>query len=125
MGNALADAVVDSDKCPIRLKRQLDSTRQQLSVRKKWADKIAGKVRQCFKVLTRHEQIVTGKNRPVIEKGDRRFVFKNYGCRHFAPNNSTENAVLTHSNSACRRNQPQPDEVIGLADLKLHQTQAG
>jgi hypothetical protein len=97
MRNALADAIVNADKRSLCFNRPLNRARQQLSVCEKWTYQGGRQVRERFKVIPGNQQTMTGENRAMIEKRDRRLVREHDGRGNVARNDSAENATLFHS----------------------------
>ena len=76
MRHALADAIVHRHKRPVGFHRRFDGAREELGSFEKRPDQIFGQIGQSFVVDFRNQQTVPGKDGPMIEKGERDFVFE-------------------------------------------------
>ena len=69
--NTLADTIVDRHKRSFRLHALLYCLCQQLHIAEKRSAQIRGKVRQCFEMLLRDQQNVTGEQWTIVQKRKR------------------------------------------------------
>ncbi len=77
MGNALAHAVINSDKRPIGPQALFDGPFQQLRILEQESDQVSGKIRERLEMLLRHEEAVSGEKRSAIQESQGDVIFKN------------------------------------------------
>ena len=76
MRHALADTIVDSHKCSVRLQSRFNRAREKLSVPEERRNQIIREIGESFVVMFRNQQAVAGKHWTVIEKSQRHVIFK-------------------------------------------------
>jgi hypothetical protein len=92
MWDALADAVIHRNESSVRFHGGFNRARQELYVFEVRFNLIEGQISQGFAVFLWNYQAMTGKNRTMIKKSDRVFVFKDNPGRDFTADNFTEQA---------------------------------
>jgi hypothetical protein len=83
MRHTLANAIVHRHKRPVGFHCGFDSAREELGPSEKRSNQIFGQIGQGFVVDFRNQQAMPRKNRPMIEKDERDFVFEYQARRHF------------------------------------------
>ena len=94
MRHALADAIVNRYKRPVRIHRRLDGEREKLGILKERRDQLLGQITQGFVVLFRNQEAMAGKNGTMIEKGQRCLIFKNQSGNHLPADDLAERTTV-------------------------------
>lgn len=93
MRHALANPVVDGDKGPLCLHTLFHGARQKLDTGKKWRNHARRQVGQGFVVFFRNQEAVPRKERPMVQKGQRRVIFEDVMAWHITVNDLAKEAV--------------------------------
>lgn len=93
MRHTLTDPIIDRDKCAVRFHGRFDCPRQELRVREESSHQIERQVGKRFVMLFRNKERVTGKNRTMVEKGERNGIFEHDSSRDFVIGNLAKGAV--------------------------------
>src|ERR1022692_4305090 len=96
MRHALAHAVVDRHKRAFTLHGLLHGSRQEPGVAKQRTGQFFGQVRQCLIRRLGDQQARAGKQRPVVQKGERQVVFEDRSRRHIPRHNPAKRAGALH-----------------------------
>ncbi len=93
--NALADPIVNGDKRPLHQQTLFERLSQELCIGKQGCNQSSRQIDQCFNVIPRRQQTVTGEQWPVIQEGKRSFILVNHMARGLAPNDLAKSTVVT------------------------------
>jgi len=86
----LAHAIIHRHKSSVRFHGSFDCARQELHVLEVRLNLLGRQIGQSFAVFSGNNQAMTGKNRTMVEKSDRVFVFKDNTGRDFTADDLTE-----------------------------------
>src|SRR5581483_8882107 len=93
VGDGLADDVVGGDERPLGAGRLADRDRERAGVGEYPGQEVVRKVPDRLPVLARHEEAVAGKERAVVEEGQRRAVLEDDVGARLARHDGAEGAA--------------------------------
>jgi len=97
MGHALAHAIVDGHKGALRLHPLHNGLREKPDIGKQRADKGVRQIEERLEVALCDKERVAGKQRTMIQKGQRSLVLEDFEARHDAADDVAEkSAFLEH-----------------------------